>query len=283
MPIALYDLHNLLLGVLICGIWGLTGVAGYLAFHRVCPAIFSESERSLALALLGVVATVNSLLLAFAAVSVWDSYKAAEQAVRGEAATIGVLGRDLAVFNTAESVSARDLLRTYGKSLLEKEWPAMQRAQASDATWTAFDLMFRAFGRLDPAAPREAALMPEIWARADELVKYRRERLYASEVCVPLTLWVVIAIGTLLTITTTYVFPRTAFNTTAVGLLSASLGLVFFFIVAMDRPFAGTESIGPAPIVSALSKMDRWNEDAAKLDSQVPAARVPLERKKETP
>jgi hypothetical protein len=283
MPIALYDLHNLVLGVLICGIWGSAGVAGFLVFHRLCRAVFTESERSLALALLGVVATVNSLLLAFAAVSVWDSYKAAEQAVRGEAATIGVLGRDLALFDTAESVGARDLLRTYGRSLLEKEWPAMERAQASDATWTAFELMFRAVGRLDPVAPREAALMPEIWARADELVKFRRERLYASEVYVPLTLWVVIAIGTLLTITTTYVFPRTAFNTTAVGLLSVALGMVFFFIVAMDRPFAGTESISPEPIVSALSKMDRWNEDAARLHAQVPAVRAPLEQKKETP
>lgn len=283
MPIALYSLHNLLLGVLICGSWGLTGVAGYLVFHRLCRAVFTESERGLALALLGVVATLNSLLLAFAAVSVWDSYKEAEQAVRGEAVTLGALERDLAIFNTAESLNARGLLRAYGESLLEKEWPTMQRAQPSDATWTAFDRMFRAVGSLDPAAPREAALMREIWTRADELVKYRRERLYATEVHVPFLLWSVIAIGTLLTITTTYVFPRTVFSTTAVGLLSVSLGLVFFFIVAMDRPFAGTESIGPAPIVSALSKMDRWNEEAAKLDSQVPAARVPLEQKKETP
>lgn len=263
MPIAFYDLHELLLGILLCGFWGLTGVTGFLVFHRMCRVVFTESERSLALALLGVVATVNSLLLAFAAVSVWDSYKAAEQAVRGEAVAIGALGRDLAIFDTTESASARGLLRAYGQSVLEKEWPAMQDARSSDATWTAFELMFRAVGRLDPAAPREAALMGEIWARTGELVKYRRERLYASEAHVPSVLWGVIAIGILLTIATTYVFPRTPFNVTAVGVLSASLGLVFFFIVAMDRPFFGTESMGPEPIASALLKMDRWSEETA--------------------
>jgi hypothetical protein len=270
MPIALYNLHDLLLGVLICGIWGLTGVAGYLAFHRMCRTLFTESERGLALAVLGVVATVNSLLLAFAAVSVWDSYKEAERAVRGEAVAIGALGRDLAIFNTAESMSTRSLLRAYGQSVLEKEWAVMQGAQPSDATWTAFDLMFRAVGRLDPVAPREVALMREIWARTDELVKYRRERLYASEAHVPTVLWVVIAIGTLLTIATTYVFPRTASNMTAVGLMSVSLGLVFFFIVAMDRPFAGTQNMGPEPIASALSRMDRWTGEAAKPDPNAP-------------
>lgn len=55
----------------------------------------------------------------------------------------------------------------------------------------------------------------------------------------------------------------------AVGVLSGSLGLVFFFIAAMDRPFAGEESIGPEPIESTLLKMEQWDEDAR---TQRPAA-----------
>jgi len=37
------------------------------------------------------------------------------------------------------------------------------------------------------------------------------------------------------------------------------VGLVFYFIVAMDRPFAGKESITPAPFQSALANMERWD------------------------
>lgn len=257
MPIEIYGLPNSALGPLICGGWLFIGVGGYLVFHRVCRTSFSEGEKNLAIALLAVIATVNSLLLAFSAISVWEAYGSAEKAVRGEAVTIGALARNLVVFDTVQSRAARDLLGGYGRVVLDDEWPAMRTGRRSEAAWSAFEQMFNAVGHLDPATPHESSLMPEIWTLTNDLLKYRRERLYGSEAEVPSTLWIVVVAGSLLTIATTYVFPRTAFNTAAVGMLSLSLGLVFFFIVAMDRPFCGTEGISPAAIQSALAKMER--------------------------
>jgi hypothetical protein len=228
----------------------------------VCRATFSEGERNLAIALLAVIATVNSLLLAFSAISVWESYGQADKAVRGEAVTIGALARNLAAFDTPESRAARGLLGNYAHVVLDEEWQAMRTGRHSEAAWSAFEQVFGAIGRLDQSAPRHVALMPEIWELTNELLKFRRERLYASEAEVPSALWIVVLVGTVLTITTTYVFPRTAFNTTAVGMLSLSLGLVFFFIIAMDRPFCGTDGIGPEPIESALKKMDHGTDAA---------------------
>lgn len=278
MPIGLYELPNGLLGLLICGSWLLIGVGGYFLFHRVCRTSFAEAEKNLAIALLAVVATVNSLLLAFSAISVWESYGAADKAVRGEAVTIGALARNLAVFDTNDARAARDLLGRYARVVLDDEWPLMRRGQRSDTAWTAFEQVFGAIGHLDPATPHETALMPEIWELTNELLKHRRERLYASEAEVPSTLWIVVVAGTLLTILTTYVFPRTVFNTTAVGLLSLSLGLVFFFIVAMDRPFCGSERIGPQPIESAIRKMDRWSDTEHKPAATAPPIRHPEEK-----
>lgn len=264
MPISLYDLPNWLFGILICGGWVVIGLAGYVVFQRVCRAQFAEAERNLAIALLAVIATVNSLLLAFSAVSAWESFGSADRAVHGEATAISTLGRDLAVFGSPESNHARERLRTYAKNVVEQEWPDMRSGRANDSTWTAMDNMFRAVGNIKPAVPREVALMPEIWARTNELVRFRRERLYAGEAQVPGTLWAVVTFVTFLTIMATYVFPRTAFNLVAVAVLSGSLGLVFFFIAAMDRPFAGKESIGPEPIESSLAKMDKWDVDTRK-------------------
>lgn len=282
MPAVLYELPNGMLGLLICGSWVLIGVGGFLAFHRVCRASFAEGEKNLAVALLAVVATVNSLLLAFSAISVWESYGSADKAVRGEAVTIGALARNLSVFDTHPAREARDLLGTYTHVVLDDEWQAMRHGEKSEAAWMAFEQVFGAIGHLNPQNAHENALMPEIWELTNELLKYRRERLYASQAEVPQTLWIVVVAGTLLTIVTTYVFPRTAFNTVAVGLLSLSLGLVFFFIVAMDRPFCGSEGIGPAPFESALRKMQAWRDTqhrAASPDAPLPLSRHP----KETP
>lgn len=265
MPLYFYDLPNWLFGLLICGGWVAIGVTGHLVFHRVCRAQFGDGEKNLAIALLAVIATVNSLLLAFSAVSVWETFGAADRAVRDEAVAISALGRDLAVFGTAESLQARQLLKTYARTVVRDEWPNMRTGHPDDSTWTTFDLMFRAVGSIEPRSLREEAWMLEILARTNELIKHRRERLYAAECHVPSTLWTVVVIGTFMTILSTYIFPRTAFNLTAVGVLSGSLGLVFFFIAAMDRPFVGKESIGPEPIEQTVASMERWSGETRRL------------------
>lgn len=259
MPLWLYELPNWLLGALITLGWVAIGVGGHALCHKFLRVSFSEPDKNLAIALLAVVATVNSLLLAFSAVSVWEAFGSADKAVRSEATTIAELGRDLAVFGSAESRQARERLKAYARAVVTKEWPAMQNEQTSLPTWDAFDGLFRAVGDMRPATLHEMALMPEIWARINELVKFRYSRLEAGQGQVPGTLWAVVFLGTLLTLVPTYVLPRTAFNRTAIGLLSLTMGLVFFFVAAMDRPFVGKESVASASIEMSLRNMERWD------------------------
>jgi uncharacterized membrane protein YraQ (UPF0718 family) len=212
---------------------------------------------------LAVVATINSLLLAFSAVSVWESYGAADQAVVEEANTIGALARDLAVFESPQAVKARTLLRHYAQMVIADEWPSMQQGNADVATWTLFDQTFRSIASLELDTPRHATLMNEIFQRMNELLKQRRTRLYTASSEVPGTLWAVVLIGTALSMATTFVLPPTRFNMLMVGALALSIGLVFYFIVAMDRPFAGKESISVAPFQSAIDNMDRWDRETS--------------------
>ena len=115
----------------------------------------------------------------------------------------------------------------------------MRTGQANLETWRAADDIFRAVGTLEPDTPKRQALLPEIWSQTNEMVAHRRDRLYASESEVPGTLWAVVMVGSILTVLTTFVLPRSWVNLTMMATLAFSLGLVFFFIIAMDRPFAG--------------------------------------------
>jgi hypothetical protein len=261
MPLFLYDWPNWALGLLFTIGWALLGVSGHALLHRLRPVELAEADRNLAIALLAVVATVNSLLLAFAAIAVWQSYSDANQATTAEATAMSQLSRDLAVFDTAPSDLARQRLKDYARVVVDKEWPAMRIDQLDEGTWQEFDELFRAVGQLQPATPREVALMPQIWSHANELVKFRRDRLDAVQDQVPVTLWAVIILGTVLTILPTYALPRTRFNQALVAMLSFSMGLMFFFIAAMDRPFAGQESIGPEPFESVLRNMALWDTE----------------------
>jgi len=252
MPLWLYELPNWQLGMLITGGLVALGQGGHMVFQQFCRIIFPESDRNLAIALMAVVATVNSLLLAFSAISVWDAFGAADRAVSGEATTIGELSRDLTAFDSPQSQQAGVRLAAYARAVVDDEWAAMRMDQPSPTTWVDFDLMFDAVARIDPATARETALMPEIWARANELVKYRRARLDASKGRVPGTLWAVVLVGTLLTMLPAFVLPRRPFNRVGIAVLSLSMGLVLFFIAALDRPFVGKESISDEPFEAYL-------------------------------
>jgi hypothetical protein len=258
MPLFLYDLPNWLLGLVVTGGWVAAGVGGHALLHRVRPFEVSEGDRGLALTLLGVVATVNSLLVAFAAIAVWQTYGEARQAVSAETTAMAQLARDLAIYDTAASQGAQRQLKAYARAVIDREWPAMRKDELEDNAWQAFDQLFRAVGRMEPTTPREVALMPQIWSRANELVKFRRDRLDAVEDAVPATLWIVVVLGTALTLVGTWVLPRTRFNKLAIATLSFAMGLMFFFMAAMDRPFAGDEGIDPEPFEAVLRTMAAW-------------------------
>ena len=259
MPLFLYDLPNWLVGLLVSGGSVALALAAYAIYRWFSGHDFDADERSLAMSVLGVVATINSLLLAFSAVSVWESFSSAEEAVLHEANTTGELARDLAVFGSPESTGARALLREYAGVVINDEWDTMRTGGADMVAWRTIDNLFRAVGTIEPDTPRRAALLPEIWARTNELLTHRRDRLHASQAEVPGTLWAIVFAGTLMTMLTTFVLPPTRFNLAMIAALAFCMGLVFYFIIAMDRPFAGEESISPAPFQSAIDNMERWD------------------------
>lgn len=66
---SVYDLPNWLPGVMVIGSMTVTSMVLYFAFHRILKPVITEEHTGLAMAVLAVVATLNSLLLAFSAVS----------------------------------------------------------------------------------------------------------------------------------------------------------------------------------------------------------------------
>jgi hypothetical protein len=254
----LYDLPNWLLGVLVVGTTLGAALTGYVLSARLRRSLTDE-QRSLSLIMLPIIATVHALLLAFSAVSVWEAFAAAETSVMNEANTVAQLAADLAVFDSAESHEARELLKTYVRTVVDEEWARLREGQDSPVAAERFDDLFRAVSRLEPDTPRRVAHAPEIWWRMNELVMHRRDRIHASEAAVPGALWAVVLLGAVLTLLPVYTLKSSRFNLAMIALLGCSIGLVFFFVVAMEHPFLGDEGLDAAPFSNALSQIERWD------------------------
>ncbi|OJB22578.1 hypothetical protein BGV54_15165 [Burkholderia ubonensis] len=257
----LYNIPAAAMGALIVTATLAAALLGYAAFRRVLPARIDAEQRGMIVAMLSAVTTINSLLVAFSAVSVWSSYQAATDTVAAEAACATELSRDLAAFRAAGTGTgtgtgadaARRALADYLARVVDDEWPQMQQhGRADPRAEAAFDRMFAAINRVTPADERERVLLAQAMARANEMVKYRQARLQNLESAMPGTLWAVMLVSSSLSLLLLYALPGTRFNVGLVSIWAVTLGLAFFFVLAVDRPFAGEVSVSAAPIRRAL-------------------------------
>ncbi|KVU21807.1 DUF4239 domain-containing protein [Burkholderia ubonensis] len=251
----LYNIPAAAMGALIVTATLAAALLGYAAFRRVLPARIDAEQRGMIVAMLSAVTTINSLLVAFSAVSVWSSYQAATDTVAAEAACATELSRDLAAFRVAGTGAdaARRALADYLARVVDDEWPQMQQhGRADPRAEAAFDRMFAAINRVTPADERERVLLAQAMARANEMVKYRQAHLQNLESAMPGTLWAVMLVSSSLSLLLLYALPGTRFNVGLVSIWAVTLGLAFFFVLAVDRPFAGEVSVSAAPIRHAL-------------------------------
>lgn len=261
----LYGLPPWLMGVVVIG--GCVGIAqaAYRLFGRLYPRAFTDQEVSGAMAMMGVAATITSLLLAFSAVSVWESANAADAGVTDEASDCAMLARDLGVYGTPEALRTRAALRNYVQTVIQDEWPLLARGEASDKAWAQVDAIFHLAHKIEVRSPHESVFLGEIWGRINAIVKHRRDRLHAAQAEVPGTLWSVVIAGSLVTFSFAFVLPRNGFSQMLVAALAATLGLVFHFIIDMQHPFAGNDGLTAEAFELTVRNMDRWDSATVSL------------------
>lgn len=258
----IYDLPNwLLCAAFVCGL-AAAALGGHRLWRRLGGPAYDEETRGLAMGMLGMVAMVLSLLLAFSSVSVWEAHTGAAGAADAEASVAGELVRDLAVYGGPAAGAAREAVRSYLRAVVADEWPSMSSGDLSEAAGRKFDDIFHRAGALKPRGPREEALLAEIWDKANELNVHRRARLdSAGGSAVPGALWGTIALCMLFNFLLFYGMPVSRAMGLLLGIYAGTLGLLLFFITAMDRPYTGSVSLSPAPYEAALRSMERWDSE----------------------
>ncbi len=212
-------------------------IGGHMIARRITPKVTKE-ETDLCVALMGVVAAFIGIMLAFAAVQVWDDYGQAEKAVALEASSVSQLYRDLHVYGP-EAGQARVEVKAYVHDVLEDEWPRLEHGEAGPKTAQQLIVMFNAIGQLQPQTPRQQVIFGEVFKNLNEVVGYRRARLITARSELPGLFWIVVLAGSAVIVAFTFVFPVTRTNSMVIGGLAFSLALIFLFIMEVNRPFEG--------------------------------------------
>jgi hypothetical protein len=199
------------------------------------------------------VGVIYAVLLAFSVIAVWEKFSVAEAAVDQEGAAMAALFR-YAAGKEPEAVQLLNAISTYGRTAVDREWPAMARETESPETTDALSAVYAAALALNKIETRNSANMSEVFSQIDHITAARRLRLHLATGLVPSVIWVSLFASAFLTVGFTLFFgsENLAAQAAMTGILAALVLLGLVVILAIDHPFTGTVHIDPEPIEAVL-------------------------------
>lgn len=247
---------------LILGISLAVGLASSFGLRKALRLQSTEDDREHAVSLMQVVAAYIGILIAFAGVQVWQDFSDAQSGVHREAAAAAELYRDLTTYGP-ETVPQRRELRAYTASVIADEWPMLAEGKPSIRTEITLFRLFQGLGAIHPKDERDSTIYAEAFSNLNALVGLRRDRLIHSESGMPMILWIVGLVGSVLIVAYAATFRPSRTNVMMICGISLALGLIFLFILIVDRPYKGEFSVDRAELAALSNKYDLLDRLAA--------------------
>lgn len=200
------------------------------------------------------VGVLYAVLLAFAVIVVWEKFNEADNLVAKEAGAAASIYHLANGINAEQGAAISKALTDYLTAVITKDWPAMQKGNASHAANEAFNGVYAAILKFHPADNSGAILLAEMLRQADAVSEARRARMVTANGIVPGIVWLVLFGGAAITIGFTFFFG--AENLRAQASMTGALSVLMFAglltIVAIDHPFAGQVRVGPEALVAVI-------------------------------
>jgi hypothetical protein len=227
-------------------------MSAFFAVRRWLPHWRLSSE--IVVAVDAMVMTLFALVLAFAAVNLYEGYTGAETNVAEEANALAQITRDVRVFPVPERDRADRALIAYIRVVHDVEFPAMRTGNASleHAGIPATDELFASLQSYTPRTAAQQAFYVSAVDQLNDLSRLRRDRIAASDSSLPrsftalLILTAVVSVGMMIFLAT----ESTAIDIVLVTGLSVVVGAGLLTILLLEYPFSGSVSVSPSPFVS---------------------------------
>lgn len=202
-----------------------------------------------------------AVLLAFVIFLAFQGYTGADEAAQTEATAVLTMSRTAELLPAAAADDVQKDLVCYGRAVIEDEWPAMSRGEASPLVDEWLLASERAIGELEIDTLVEEEALAEFFAETNRREEARNERLSESDGVVPAPVWIVLIIGglTIVAYVAFFANPRERFVSqalmmgTIVAVVSSGLLLVAFF----DHPFAERPgSLEPSAMTASVDQIE---------------------------
>lgn len=194
---------------------------------------------------LGLLGGIYGLLLGFVVLLVYDSFNDAQAKANQEQSLARSLYQEIRYYpDTAKTVPLMKLYLDYVHSVIEDEYPAMEKMDTlADKNNKHLNKVYIEMEKLNSADPKTAFMIMHL----SEMSMYRSLRVLGASSDIPLVIWLPLLIGYLILIVCSLFLhiESSRMHLFVTGMLGAFIGLVIFIIVSINHPFTGDLRIDP--------------------------------------
>ena len=201
------------------------------------------------------------LLLSLLSVGSYQNAARIQATIESEASSIASLYRTVSAFPAPMGGELQFLIRDYTLYVINKDWPAHRVGKV----WNGGALRLQAIQQdilsFEPANRAQQLLQQQSITFFNQVNDTRQQRLTGVRTAIPSVLWYVVVIGAVINIAFLWMLDM-GFTVHVVlgGIVSFFLGVIFFLILAMDRPLQGSVSITPEAYEAMYALVMRWDE-----------------------
>lgn len=231
---------GLLLAAVLGGVW---------LVRRLVPSTREGFDAEVSSQMLGVVATLFGLLLAFVVVLAFQDYDDASQNVRLEADSLAQLVRDAGAFQPADRARIDAAVGAYVTAVVNDEWPLLREGKSSDRASARVGGIFRTLQTVQPRTPAATGFYDDAVRRLNDFLAARRARLEDASGGLSGLIVALLALGTAVILGyAVLVGSRSAgFHAVGAGAIAVVLGFSLVVLLIFNYPFSGDLAIDPGP------------------------------------
>ncbi len=248
----LYNLPNWLFGVVVVLFFVLYSLAGLFTTRAWVRRQHREdhSHNDIVSYFLAAITVFYGITLGLLAVATWTNFSATQDKVDREAQVVASLYRDVNSFPDPLRTTLENDLRSYTREVIDVSWPQQRQGIVPYGSGPKLEQFQADLLLFEPKTEREKIVTTQAYGVFNTLVEARRSRLETVTSGMPASLWSLVILGGLITMTATLFFDTPSFRMHfwMTVLLSTLLGLMVFLIGTLDNPFRGKVSIGPGSL-----------------------------------
>jgi hypothetical protein len=234
---------------------GLTLVIDAVLRRRVEDRARSQAGRTAAI-MLGVLANIYAVLIAFVIVGGWDDLQVAQSYVDGQASAMTQIRENSYVLEPREAERIDRALTAYARSVIRHDFPAMEdEGRRSPLTTVELQRLFRTVRDAEPSGRAQEAFYDQTIQQLDRLVQARQSSVTASDGSLPTPLYVLLALGGVVVVALACTLEAEHRRSHIVIVCSIAVVISFLLalVVSFDHPFSGNIAVTDRPIKEFLT------------------------------